>query len=206
MDSTPNTKLKICQWNARGCKNKNVEIRNFLNHYNIDILLLSETLLTEKTKFKIPGYRVYRTDKIVIDEEDEDENKTSTNGTAVIIKNGIKNYEIVINNLESLEASTVNIKANGETLTIISAYRSPNTSFNKNDLDKIFQISPKIFTAGDYHGKNRAWGSRVNNTYGNKLLNYSVETGIEVSAPDQGAVHSAHTSCAPGVRQKMAHS
>ena len=117
-----------------------MEIRNFLNHYNIDILLLNETLL--KNKFKVPGYRVYRNDN---------------NGTALIIKNGIKNYEIQINNLYSLETTAVNIKANGEALSIISVYNSPSNKFNKLIWIKFLippqrYLRPVILTPKTAHG------------------------------------------------------
>ena len=166
-NNSSNTKQKIypvtCKITAENTFKK---LYLILNHYNIDILLLNETLLKNKHKFNVPGYRVYRND--------------SNRGTALLIKNGIKNYEIQINNLESLETTAVNIKANGETLSIISVYNSPSNKFNKNDLDKIFNTS-KVFAAGDFNSKNRAWGSQVNNPHDKKLLDYSLKSGVEIT-------------------------
>ena len=93
----------------------------------------------------------------------------------------LKNYEVVVNNLESLEATTINLK-NGEIITIISVYNSPSNSFNKSDLEKIFKVSSKVFAAGDYNSKNRAWGSSYNNSHGKKLLDYCIEKGIQFSS------------------------
>ena len=44
-----NEKLKICAWNVcGGLANKKVEIENFLNPHDVDIFLVSETLLCDK--------------------------------------------------------------------------------------------------------------------------------------------------------------
>ena len=103
---------------------------------------------------------------------------------ALIIKNVIKNYEIQISNLESLETTAVNIKSNSETLSIISVDNSPSNKFNKNDLDNIFNTSSKVFATGDFNSKNRAWGSRVNNPHVKKLLDYCTKSGVEITVPN----------------------
>ena len=59
MESKPT--LKMAVWNAGGrINNKKEEIQLFLSEHNIDIMLLSETLLKAHQKFKIPGYKTYK--------------------------------------------------------------------------------------------------------------------------------------------------
>ena len=122
-------------------------------------------------KFNFRGFKTYRND--------------NERGTAIIIKNEIKHYEIPINNLDSLEATAINIKTHNTEITIISTYNSPSIQFNKNDYDKILKSSPRIIAAGDFNAKHKSWGSRVNNTLGNKLLKYCDQRNLFIHAPNE---------------------
>ena len=51
--------LKVCTWNSRGINNKFFELKLFLQTYNIDILLASETKFAPHVHFIIPGYCTY---------------------------------------------------------------------------------------------------------------------------------------------------
>lgn len=53
--------LRITTWNANEAFQRKSEIELFLTIEHIDILLLSETNLTEKSVFHIPNYCVYLT-------------------------------------------------------------------------------------------------------------------------------------------------
>ena len=151
-------KLKIVQWNACGILNKKIEFENFLNANNVDICLLNETLLNQKnkSKLKILNYKIYRND--------------SGRGTAILIKNNIFHYEFPILNLVEVEATGIKIKIKNQLISVISVYNSPSNKFNKNDFDKIFNSSQIIFTAGDFNAKHRAWGSRIDDTVGKKIV------------------------------------
>jgi exonuclease III len=53
--------LKIALWNANGLLQHKDEIKTFLDHNVIDILLVSETHFTDRTFFRIPYYNAYFT-------------------------------------------------------------------------------------------------------------------------------------------------
>lgn len=55
------TFLRIAQWNANGLLNHIQEIIYFLKKEKIDILLISESHLTDKSFINIPGYKCYHT-------------------------------------------------------------------------------------------------------------------------------------------------
>ena len=59
MDQTnQNKKLKICSWNAcGGLANKKVKIENFSSSHDVDIFLVSESLLSDKCKFNFSLYK-----------------------------------------------------------------------------------------------------------------------------------------------------
>ena len=53
--------LKICFWNANGINQRKAEISNFMQTHAIDVLLISETHLTNRYNFNIPGYKFHKT-------------------------------------------------------------------------------------------------------------------------------------------------
>lgn len=55
----PKNKIKICTWNCRGINNKYHELIHFLQNYDIDVLLATETKLAPHLHYRIPGYSIY---------------------------------------------------------------------------------------------------------------------------------------------------
>ena len=175
MDQTnQNKKLKICAWNAcGGLANKKVEIENFLNSHDVDIFLVSETLLSDKCKFNFPSYKTYK--------NRSDNNKRCT---AIFIKHSIDHFEIPLA-LTDVEATAVIIKAKNKNIAIISTYNSPSKKFNKNDYDKIFKTASMVISAGDFNAKHTWWGSRSKNPLGAEVQNYCFKNDLSFHAPSE---------------------
>lgn len=55
--------LRIAAWNAGSIRDKAEELRFFLEDYNINIVLLTETWLKPDDEFQIPNYASYRVDR-----------------------------------------------------------------------------------------------------------------------------------------------
>lgn len=51
--------LRITIWNANGVSQRKLELNQFLYEKHIDVMLISETHLTNKYNFKINGYLFY---------------------------------------------------------------------------------------------------------------------------------------------------
>lgn len=51
--------LKICYWNANGIAQRKLEIQQFMDQNQIDVLLVNETHLTDKNNFKIKGFDIH---------------------------------------------------------------------------------------------------------------------------------------------------
>ena len=49
--------LKVIAWNAHSLRNKLTELSNLIDKFSIDILLISESWLTEKDSFNITGFQ-----------------------------------------------------------------------------------------------------------------------------------------------------
>lgn len=171
MDNKP--LLKIVAWNAGGrIYDKKSEIEHFLHEHNVDILLISETLLKNSWKFKIQNYTTYKNRR-----------DDTARGTAVLIKSNISHYEYPLN-LDTAEATANVVKIQGNELAIVSIYNSPSLEFHKNNYDKVFKIAPSVISAGDFNSKHTSWGSRANNARGKKLFEYTLDKNLSVHAPN----------------------
>ena len=57
--------MNIAFWNCQGLRPKRKELQNYLLENQIDILALNETFLKPKFKFHLPGYDIYKNDRLV---------------------------------------------------------------------------------------------------------------------------------------------
>ena len=57
--------MNIVFWNCQGLRPKRKELQNYLLENQIDILALNETFLNAKIKFHLPGYDIYKNDRLV---------------------------------------------------------------------------------------------------------------------------------------------
>jgi hypothetical protein len=64
------------------CHNIMEELKTFISIHNIDFMLISETHFTEKSYLKLPSSTAYHPAR------------TAQGGTAIIIKNCIKHYQL----------------------------------------------------------------------------------------------------------------
>lgn len=109
-------KLKIATWNGRGITRKASEIEYFLNSYNIEVMLIQETWLKEKTPFELQNYQVYREYRKI----------GKGGGTAIAVKKTLKHKKIPTNPLEIIEAVIIEIlDQEGKELYLISAHKKP---------------------------------------------------------------------------------
>lgn len=87
--------IKILNWNSDGIRTKKSLLKDFLSRHKIDIACLTETHLTERENFSMPGYSVYRFNRNSI---------TASGGAAILIKRRIQHNEIYLPTLEKLKS------------------------------------------------------------------------------------------------------
>lgn len=166
--------LTILNWNANGIKSKRSIFIEFLTRYNIDIACITETHLTNDEPFRIPGYHIYRYDRV---------NRTASGGAAIIIKKRLVHQPLATPNFNNLEA--VGIIVN-DAINIISTYKQPNKPLLECDVRQIFSNdSTATLMIGDLNCKNTIWGCRANNPNGIKLHSLSELYGYQVLAPEE---------------------
>ena len=57
--------MNIVFWNSQGLIPKRKELQNYLLENQTDILALNETFFKPKFKFHLPGYDIYKNDRLV---------------------------------------------------------------------------------------------------------------------------------------------
>ena len=57
--------MNIVFWNCQGLRLKQKELHNYMLENQIDILELNETFLKPKFKFHLPGYDIFKNDRLV---------------------------------------------------------------------------------------------------------------------------------------------
>lgn len=164
--------LRIVTWNANGLTERRQEIQTFLQLEKIDIGLISETRFTEKSHFNIQGYSVYTTNH---------PSGNSHGGTAVIIKNNIKHYELEKYYTDKLQATSIKVVFNEKVETAFSAvYCPPRHKLTKDDYNKYFSsLGSRFICGGDWNAKHTYWGSRLITHRGRQLYNTVQDLRLE---------------------------
>ncbi|KAL1454650.1 hypothetical protein WDU94_010864 [Cyamophila willieti] len=164
---------------------------DFLTRHDIDIACITETHLQPVENFKIPNYKVYRSDRVPV---------SSYGGVAVIVKKKFVHEPIILPPMICFEIQGVTISLdNGSKLRIFSTYRS-SKPLSVRDLNAVFRDNsiPTIL-AGDLNCKHPAWFSVVSNPNGIKLFELMNQSDWVVSAPDEPTYFPTHMNRHPDV-------
>ena len=109
--------MKIVVWNFKGLRPKQKELQNYLPENQIDILALNETFLKPKFKCHLPGYDIYKNNRLV----------GTKDGVAILVKKGIivnqewnnEHFNVITDN----EALAIEIELqNGEKVILATIY------------------------------------------------------------------------------------
>ena len=123
--STDHDDLTILHLNIRGMYSKLGHLTYLIDHSLSnsvpDVITLCETWLSRHTPhFTVPGYKIYRSDRVA----------RKGGGVCILIRQGLISREIteVPKELNGVETSSVEIKTSKGQIGILSAYRPPNTN------------------------------------------------------------------------------
>ena len=174
-------------WNADGVKARRNTLIEFLTRLSIQVACISETHLIADDKFKIPGFKVYRKDRL-----------NRAGGVALLIKNDIKHYELLLPATVNLEVVGIKILLDNSELRIISTYKRPSIRLPEDELKSLFDGSPTLMI-GDLNAKNVIWGCRQTNRNGEKLLEFASNNGLMIAAPDDFTYFPTQRRFAPDI-------
>ena len=153
--------LRVFYINARSISNKINNINNHAIEEEADVLVITETWHNQYFNPDFPSY------SRVVDQIRENTTLGRGGGTAIYVKNTLKNHFTHIDKRKTITPSTQDIQLcaiNGLGITIWSIYRSPNTR-NSHDMGFLKKLQNKLnFTStdlilGDFNLSTADWDS-----------------------------------------------
>lgn len=152
--------LKVIQWNCRGIRGKILEIESFLKSIDVDVFVLSETLLESTSEFCFNGYQIFRKERV----------SCAGGGVMIMVRNGIVCQDLNVHS-DTVEIIGVKIQINNFKLNVGSIYITNN--IEERDLDDVLGQLPKPHVlAGDFNAHSQAWGSYKEDVRGKTVLNF----------------------------------
>ena len=122
MHEPTNIKYKIAIWNSNGLDAHKYELESFLKLMKIDIMLISETHMTDKSYVKFQGFTTYDT---------KHPDNRAHGGSAIIIRNNIAHHKLNKFSTNYIQATSVQLENNNQPLTITSVYSPPRHKIDK---------------------------------------------------------------------------
>lgn len=160
--------LRIATWNANGVPQHKLELSQFLNGKHIDVMLLSETHLTNKYNFQIPGYRFYSTNH---------PDGKAHGGTGILIRARIKHHPHSTYAKPYLQSTSISVQSGNGLITLAAVYCPPRFSITEDIFMEYFNtLGERFVAAGDYNAKHTYWGSRLITPKGKELYNTIIKT------------------------------
>jgi len=161
-NNTPTSKsLLILLWNANGIHNHIAELSLVLHDKRIDIALISETHLTNRTKIHIPDYTILRSNH---------PDGTAHGGAAIIIRSTILFYNVCQLSEPHIQSFTIQITLDHSPISISAAYCPPNQIISAILFEQFFNSLGNYFiVGGDLNAKHTQWGCHSNSPRGNSL-------------------------------------
>ena len=154
--------MRIAPWDANGLAQHKFELELFLKQQQIDVMPISETHFTDKNYLKIHSYNFYHT---------QHPSGKAHDGTGIIIKSSIKQYELPSFQKDYLQATSVAIEDRHGTITISAIYCPPRHSIAKENFDSLIDaLGNRFLAGGDYNAKHTQLGSRLVTARGKNLL------------------------------------
>lgn len=170
--------FKILFWNCQGVARKRLELLHFVQVHKIDILLLNETHLSDKSKFALPNFFGYFTNRPSVP------GHHTAGGTAIFIHRRFTHFPLTIPTT-SIENTTIHIKTSHSELRLVAAYKRPQNVLLSSEIDALLDTPAHTIIAGDLNSKHQSWYSLHQNTAGLALAQYAdSRTDIAIIAPE----------------------
>lgn len=144
---------------------KRLELLNFTQENNIDILLLNETHFKNHQPFKLPNFISHYINRPT------PPGHASFGGTAILINRRLSHNPVHIQTT-NIENTAIEIKTPNTSLRIVAVYKRPILPMLNSDLETLIDSSPNIIIAGDLNAKHHSWYSTNTNQAGRILFDY----------------------------------
>ena len=170
--------LNVICWNAHSISNKFNELSILIDQLSIDIILISESWLSEDSIFNIQGFSSYRSDRF-------------RGGTAIFIRSSIPHNGFSKIQFNYAECCTISIFIDSKPLKISSIYCSPSASRSqaKSFFEKVFSQPGPHVVGGDFNAKHIAWNNVSNDHKGVDLFDLFSHWNFKILPPSEPTLY-----------------
>ena len=170
--------LKVICWNSHSLRNKFTELSILIDRLSIDIILISESWLTEDMTFNFPGYSSYRSDRL-------------RGGVAIFIRSSIPHFGFTKIQLDYAESCTISINIDNVAVKLSSIYCSPSATRAKSKafFQRVLSQTGPHVVAGDFNCKHSEWNNSTSDRKGSDLLSSLNDLNYTVLKPDEPTLY-----------------
>lgn len=156
--------IKCCSWNANGVRSHIAELRTFIKVHKLDIIIVSETKLTQDINIRIKNFNLIRSDRTA-----------HGGGIAIVIRNNVPYRTVGTDNTLAIENVTIQLK---DGTFIIAVYNQPRNQITIADLQTLSNIGNKVLIVGDFNARHTTWKNQNNNYNGRILFNFITSSNL----------------------------
>ena len=143
--------FNILQWNCKGLRTRNEELKLLIHDFSPGIICLQETMLGNFLFNPGLNYSIFNSFPPAGDR--------AHGGAAIIVNKSLQHFPILLQT--NLQAVAVSVCLDKK-ITICSIYLPPDLNFDTNDLQLLVNQLPAPFLLlGDFNAHNPLWGSRA---------------------------------------------
>jgi Endonuclease-reverse transcriptase len=147
---------------------KQSQLKNLIEEYQANIVILSETHLTKNEHFRINGFSIFRNDR-----------RTRSGGVAILVDHRFHPSIINISCPTFIDAVACRIKdRNQQTIDIVSVY-GKHCTWSADSLNQFMaNFNQRSIVAGDFNAKHPMWGGNNEDRRGSKLIEAIEDTNL----------------------------
>lgn len=139
---------------------KKVQLIEYINRYNPEIVFLTETKLKPGHFFAVKNYNLFRADRL----------QTNGGGTAILVKNSI-NAKQVKSHSRFFESCAIKLKVSKQSVVCIAIYVPPTSNLKYFNFKNFFEnFNESIICAGDFNARHTEFGDYICDERGNQLF------------------------------------
>jgi exonuclease III len=159
--------LNVMTWNADSISHKKHEFFDFLLSNDIDIALINETSLKQRTPFSHPDFRCYRLDR---------EGAQTKGGVAILVRPNLPHSLLPSFQTKVLECIGISVSLPTGSIHFISTCRPVGRSNAEDirnftsDIQLLTSSRTSFFICGDLYARHSSWGCARANSAGNALF------------------------------------
>ncbi|KAJ8875718.1 hypothetical protein PR048_023617 [Dryococelus australis] len=167
--------LHIATWNARSLCHKVDELLHLIVNEKLDVLLITDTWLSNTIRLLVPGFRIHRRDR-----PDRD-----GVGVAIVIRDNILHQLTGITDMELSEAVAITIAGENNPITLACIYIPPDRRLPTQDLETIRALDPQLLWGGVFNITHHSWGCPTVNRRGQQLRRYTMTHQLTIYHPGE---------------------